>query len=291
MNDNKPVPSVDSLVIFVPTMSEAVDKSTSEIFLFSNSAYNPLLSSIFILGTPKAKVVLIFVECSDPLQIPAIVGTADNVTLCPSDDIVSILLNLSTVSPSGVYLKMVPVLSPTKLNAPFVVAPAPVIVILSVLLKVGEMTLFKTVSDVKLTAYPVTVDVFWNIPLTSCIPKVFTSLIDLIKDVSSLNTSCSPTINWPVISLKWIVDVPPETIDTNPVAPLLIPLTNDVMGTSVFVTLWFNSIFVNIWTSNKRRSHSVVSPTYDASCTENEYNLASPILSPCFSSSTLTRLL
>jgi len=51
-----------------------------------------------------------------------------------------------------VYLNIVPVLTPTKLKLPFVVAPAPVIVILSELLKFGLITRFKTVSDVKLTA-------------------------------------------------------------------------------------------------------------------------------------------
>ena len=152
MNVNNPEPSVDSPVTFFPTIRLAVDKSMSEIFLFSNSAYKPFLSSTSILGIPKAKVVLILRVFKAPLHIPVIVGTADNVTLCPSADTVSILLNLSTVSPSGVYLKIVPVLTPTKLNAPFVVAPAPVIVILSVLLNVGDITLFKTVSDVKLTA-------------------------------------------------------------------------------------------------------------------------------------------
>ena len=73
---------------------------------------------------------------------------------------------------------------------------------------------------------------------------------------------------------------PPETIDTNPVAPLLTPLTKDVSGTSELLTFWFSSTFVNTWTSNKCKSHSVVSPVYDASDTANEYTLASPILSP-----------
>ena len=79
-------------------------------------------------------------------------------------------------------------------------------------------------------------------------------------------------------------------METYPVEPLLTPLTKDVRGTSVFVTDLFNSIFVNTWTSNKCKSHSVVSPVYAASDTANEYTLASPILSPCYWSSTLTHL-
>ena len=135
-------------------MRFALDKSISETFLLSNSAYKPLLSCNLIFGIPKANNVLKFgaVVYKAPLQIPAIVGTAERVTLNPSDDTVSIRLNLSTVSPSGVYLNIVPVLTPTKLKLPFVVAPAPVIVILSELLKFGLITRFKTVSDVKLTA-------------------------------------------------------------------------------------------------------------------------------------------
>ena len=118
-----------SPVIFFPTSNVAVDKSISETFLLSISAYNPLLSSKLIFGTPKAKVVLIFVVFKAPLHIPVTLGTAERVTLNPSADTVYIRLNLSTVSPDGVYFNIVPVLTPTKLYAPFVVAPAPVIVI------------------------------------------------------------------------------------------------------------------------------------------------------------------
>ena len=109
-------------------MRFALDKSISETFLLSNSAYKPLLSCNFTFGTPKENVVLNFVVFNAPLHIPVIVGTAERVTLNPSDDTVSIRLNLSTVSPSGVYLNIVPVLTPIKLKAPFVVAPAPVTV-------------------------------------------------------------------------------------------------------------------------------------------------------------------
>ena len=141
-----------SPVIFLPTNNVDEPKFISDTFLLSIFAYNPLSSSMLILGTPKANVVLILDEFKEPLHIPAIVGTADRVILNPSPDTVSIRLNLSTVSPSGVYLNIVPVFIPTKLKLPFVVAPAPVIVILSALLIFGLITRFSTVSDVKLTA-------------------------------------------------------------------------------------------------------------------------------------------
>ena len=132
---------VASPVIFLPTINDALSMNTSDTFLFSISAYNPLESSKLTFGTPKAKVVDILVVFKAPLQIPAIVGTAERVILNPSAETVSMRLNLSIVSPSGVYLNIVPVLTPTKLNVPFVVAPAPVIVILSALLKLGDITL------------------------------------------------------------------------------------------------------------------------------------------------------
>ena len=102
-------------MIFSPTSSVEEDKFISDILLLSNLANKPLLPSPPILGTPKAKFVLIFELLSAPLQIPLIDGTAERVALNPSPDTVSIRLNLSTVSPSGVYLNIVPVLTPTKL--------------------------------------------------------------------------------------------------------------------------------------------------------------------------------
>ena len=139
----------------------AFDKSISETFLFSNSAYNPLLSCTLTFGTPKAKVVPSFVVFKDPLHIPVTLGTAERVTLNPSADTVSIRLNLSTVSPDGVYFNIVPVLTPTKLYAPFVVAPAPVIVIWSALLKLGAITLSRTVSATKSAEYPDNAEASW----------------------------------------------------------------------------------------------------------------------------------
>ena len=78
---------------------------------------------------------------------------------------------------------------------------------------------------------------------------------------------------------------------TNPVAPLLTPLTNDLSGISELVALLFNSIFVKIWISNKCKSHVVVSLEYDASETANEYTLALPIKLPVPAVSELVLLL
>ena len=93
-------------------------------------------------------------------------------------------------------------LTPTKLYAPFVVAPAPVIVIWSALLKLGDITLWRTVSATKSAAYPVKALASWYTDFTSYIPKVLTVFIDLTKEVFSFMISCSPAMNWPVTSLK-----------------------------------------------------------------------------------------
>ena len=128
--------------------------------------------------------MLIFVVFKAPLHIPVTLGTAERVTLIPSADTVSIRLNLSTVSPDGVYFNIVPVLTPTKLYAPFVVAPAPVIVIWSALLKLGAITLWRTVSATKSAAYPVMALVSWYTDFTSWIQKDLIDLIYLTKEVS-----------------------------------------------------------------------------------------------------------
>ena len=102
-------------MIFLPTSSVDEDRFISDILSLSNLANRPRLSLAFIFGTPKAKLVLILEEFNAPLHIPLIEGTAERVTLKPSPDTDSMRLNLSTVSPSGVYLSIVPVLTPTKL--------------------------------------------------------------------------------------------------------------------------------------------------------------------------------
>ena len=102
-----------SPVIFLPTIKEALDKSISETFLLVISAYN-LCFLVLLYSVLQKKSCAYFCGVQSPLHIPVILGTAERVILNPSDDTVSIRLNLSTVSP-GVYLNIVPVLTPTKL--------------------------------------------------------------------------------------------------------------------------------------------------------------------------------
>ena len=102
-------------MIFLPTSSVDEDRFTSDILLLSTLHIDLRYHSHLFLEHQKQNVVLIFDEFNAPLHIPLIEGTAERVTLKPSPDTVSIRLNLSTVSPSGVYLSIVPVLTPTKL--------------------------------------------------------------------------------------------------------------------------------------------------------------------------------
>ena len=89
-----------SPVIFLPTVKLAVDKSISDTFLFPNSAYRPLFSFRFILGTPKLNVGDTDSPVGNaPLHTPAILLTAARVIERPSVATLVTLLNLSVVSP------------------------------------------------------------------------------------------------------------------------------------------------------------------------------------------------
>ena len=85
-------------------------------------------------------------------------------------------------------------------------------------------------------------------------------LIDLGISESSLIIICSPATNTPVTWVSLTTALPPPAAVAYPVAPLLNPLTNDVSGSSVLLTDWLSTKRVNVWMSNKCKSHSVVSP-------------------------------
>jgi hypothetical protein len=84
--------------MFLPTVKFAVDKSISDTFLLPNSAYSPLFSFRFMLGTPNAKVVVVSVVGTAPLHTPAMVATGPTVIESPSVATLVILLNLSVAS-------------------------------------------------------------------------------------------------------------------------------------------------------------------------------------------------
>ena len=75
--------------------------------------------------------------------------------------------------------------------------------------------------------------------LISWVPKEFTLVIVLGKSIP-LIINCSPTENVPEVWLKVIVVDPlPPGETAYPLAPLLLPFTNDVMGNCAFVMEWF----------------------------------------------------
>ena len=76
----------------------------------------------------------------------------------------------------------------------------------------------------------------------------------------SLNFNCSPTTNWPVV---WYTFISLElTLETYPVAPLLIPLTLVPVGAEVPLEIWS---LVYVWISKRWRSHSLLLSEYGAS--------------------------
>ena len=97
--------------------------------------------------------------------------------------------------------------------------------------------------------------------MISCIPKVLTVLIDLGISESSLIIICSPATNTPVTWVNLTTAFPPPAPVEYPVAPLLNPLTNDVLGSSALLTPSLSSKRVNVCISNKCKSHTLVSPT------------------------------
>ena len=150
-----------SPVIFAPTVRLAVDKSISDTFLLPNSAYNPLFSFKFILGTPNAKVVVVSVEGTAPLHTPVTLLTAPRDIESPSVDTLVTLLNLSTNSSGNWYLIIVSVFIPVKLLPGHVAIPVTPIFNLSTILNPVGTFLCRTVSATKSDAYPDTADASW----------------------------------------------------------------------------------------------------------------------------------
>ena len=85
-----------SPVIFVPTVRLAVDKLISDTFLLPSSAYNPLFSFKFMLGTPNLNVGATDSPVGkEPLHTPVTLLTEARVKERPSEDTLVTLLNLS----------------------------------------------------------------------------------------------------------------------------------------------------------------------------------------------------
>ena len=148
--------------MFLPTVKFAVDKSISDTFWLPSSAYNPLFSFKFILGTPNLNVGATDAPVGKaPLHIPVTLLTAARVKERPSDDTLTTLLNLSDASSVYWYLTIVSVFIPVKLLPAHVAIPAAFIFNLSVILKPVGTLLCRTVSATKSDAYPDMEDASW----------------------------------------------------------------------------------------------------------------------------------
>ena len=84
--------------MLLPTTRFEFDRFTSDMFVSPILANKPLLSSTLILGTPNAKVVVVFVVPGRaPLHTPETLSTVAN-EIDPSLRTSVTLLNLSTDS-------------------------------------------------------------------------------------------------------------------------------------------------------------------------------------------------
>ena len=91
----------------------------------------------------------------------------------------------------------------------------------------------------------------WYTDFTSRILWISTLLIDLINDWSPFIMICSPVINVPDVWTSLTAVVLLTFDSTNPVAPLLTPLTKDPAGHCNGLNNTFTSKSVNVCTSNK----------------------------------------
>ena len=88
----------------------------------------------------------------------------------------------------------------------------------------------------------------WYTDLISSVEYAVTVPIVLGKSIP-LIINCSPTENVPEVWLKVIVVDPPPAETAYPLAPLLLPFTNDVAGNSKFETEEFKTNAVYVWIS------------------------------------------
>ena len=118
--------------------------------------------------------------------------------------------------------------------------------------------------------------VSWYTDFTSSKVYCLNDDIVLVDSSNSLIIIFSPGINFPEVCDK-IICVPVTVALTNPVAPLLAPLTKELMFA---VNAVFNVRYVYVWTSNKCKFHWLLLSTYGVFLNPNEYTLAFPISYP-----------
>ena len=123
----------------------------------------------------------------------------------------------------------------------------------------------KTTSPAKFELYPDSPLVAWWTDFTSRISCTSTDCIDLTSDSSPLIIICSPTINVPDVCVSFTAVELLTFVSTNPVAPLLTPLINEVAGHCSGLKATFTTKSVNVCTSNTYKSCSVAAFEYGAS--------------------------
>ena len=204
------------------------------------------------IGDPTVIFVSIVAEGKPPSHTPDTSCTAS--TLAVVTPTLSTRLKLSTAWPATGYLIISPTLRLDMIFA-FGLVITPVLVAIctwSATPKPFNWVFWRTISPMKSTSISLlSVLESWYTDFTSRILWISTLLIDLINDWSPFIMICSPVINVPDVWTSLTAVVLLTFDSTNPVAPLLTPLTKDPAGHCNGLNNTFTSKSVNVCTSNK----------------------------------------
>ena len=192
---------------------------------------------------------------TDPLYIPETLDIGEIVNDVPVEDTAVTLLNVSLVLDVFWYLIIDPTFIPVKTFPGLLKV---LLVIAAPTTPLGSLNLSNKQFALKF-AERFDIEVGWLTDLISSEEYDTTDLIDLGKS-KPLIINCSPTENVPEVCLKFIVTEFPPAETENPLAPLLLPVTNDVAGNSVSEIAEFSVIDVYVWISYKYKSQLVAFP-------------------------------
>ena len=231
------------------------------------------LSSSILANKPPFSLTIgdptvMFVRTAEPGSPPSHTPVTSCIasTFAVVTPTLSILLKLSTAWPATGYL----IISPTfKLEIIFafglVITPLVAISTWSAIPNPFNCVFCKTTSPAKFELYPDSPLVAWWTDFTSRSSCISTVLIDLTNDSSPFIIICSPAINLPDVCVSFTFMLLLTVDSTNPVAPLLTPLINEVAGHSKASNATLTTKSVKVWTSNTYRSCSVAALEYGAS--------------------------
>ena len=259
-------------------------KLTSHIFSAVNFEYNPVFSLSTIIGVANEIEDEVFIP-TEPSFTPATVAIPATVKVFKSGLMAVTLLKLISEVPAVWYCMIESVFIPLNALPGDVIDPVtPSLEVIILLLKDCTDCIL-VVSNIVSASKDID-DVDWDTDFISWIPYALTLAIDLNVSpllVSIINFSLG--IKAPDVWDRTISFAPDTEALINPVAPLLSPLTKELIFAVKGV---FKVIKVYVWTSNKWRFHWLEASSYGLFLNPNEYTLAFPIsYSPDIGSSLL----